>query len=595
VIDVCAIDVRREDDVVRAHQLTRTFAAGLGFSTFEQTRIATAMSEIARNALTYAGSGTVALRVDEVERVFVVIVADRGPGIEDVDAALRGERRANAAQGVGIPGSRRLVDELEIDSTPAGTRVVLRKRLARRAGPLDGAQIQKLRSQLAEQRADDPALALQRLQRDVAERDHKLAELGQELAETNRGVIALYAELEERADLQRRATELKNRLLNEMGHELRTPLHSVLSISRFLLDRLDGDLTVEQERQVEIIHHVAASLTAYVNDLLDLAKTDAGKVPVVVAWFSVDSLFNTIRWMMQPLVTNPAVTLHFTAAADIPPLVTDESKLSQILRNLVANALKFTDAGHVTVRAHAHGDDVVFEIEDTGVGIAPEHHALIFEEFAQVEGAVPRRTRGTGLGLPLSQRLVELLGGHIDVASTPGIGSVFTVRLPRAYHGEAAPPPTEVVEPHVVSVRPIAGQPRILIIDDDEASRYVLHRWLAERYRVVEAVSGHEGLRLAAPAAGAAERPDAIFLDVLMPDLTGFEVLERLKEAPATAGIPIIVYTSLALGTADRKRLDRAVAIVRKSTVSRIADRTAIEEALVKAGLALHVPTREPR
>jgi CheY-like chemotaxis protein len=394
--------------------------------------------------------------------------------------------------------------------------------------------------------------------------------------------MALHAELENRAEYQREAVELRTRLLSEMGHELRTPLHSLSTISQFLIDRLDGELNAEQDKQVRIIHEVAESLTAYVNDLLDLARTDAGRAVVHPTRFQVDAVLRPLRRIVQPLVP-PGVALRFAVEPGLPPMTSDEQKLSQILRNLVANALKFTKRGFVEIGAQRAGDRIVFEVADSGIGIAPEHHELIFREFAQVDGHVQSRTRGSGLGLPLSRRLAELLGGTLTVTSALGAGSTFRLELPlESAEGVAAPAP-EPAEPEIATAAPRPGQPRVLIVDDDLASRYVLRRWLTGRYQVEEAETGQDGLRLAATG------PDAIFLDVVMPDLTGFEVLERLKADPATRDIPVVVYTALILGVHDRARLGDAVSILRKSTASRVADRAAIEEALVKAGLATTV------
>jgi CheY-like chemotaxis protein len=230
----------------------------------------------------------------------------------------------------------------------------------------------------------------------------------------------------------------------------------------------------------------------------------------------------------------------------------------------------------------------LIEVEDTGIGIAAEHHELIFREFAQVDGHTEARMRGSGLGLPLSRRLAELLGGSLTVTSRLGTGSTFQLVLPLVYRGvdSLGDEPDAAAAPVVVAVAPAPGQPRILVIDDDLASRYVLRRWLGERYTVEEAVNGQDGLRLAV------SRPDAIFLDVVMPDLTGFEVIEKLKADPMTCNIPIVVYTALVLGTNDRARLGAAVTILRKSTSSRVADRAAIEEALVQAGVAIPLEDR---
>jgi signal transduction histidine kinase/ActR/RegA family two-component response regulator len=585
MIELGLVDIRGEDDVVRAHQTTRTIVAQLGFSTFEQTRIATAVSEIARNALTYAGGGAVTVGLDDARTSLTIVVLDRGPGIPNLPAVLAGERPSTTGLGLGIPGSRRLMDTFAIESTPAGTRVEMTKRIPRRAGAVDSARVDHVRSQLAGQLAHDPTQEIRRLQRDVIERDARIVELTEELAETNRGVMALHAELEARADYQRNAVELRTRIVSEMGHELRTPLHSLATISQFLIDRLDGELTAEQDKQVRIIHQVAESLTAYVNDLLDLARTDAGKMVVRAAPASVERILKTLRRIMQPLAP-PGVALRFVVDQGIPELWTDEHKASQVMRNLVGNALKFTERGHVEVRAR-RGEDgrVVFEVEDTGIGIAPEHRELVFQEFAQIEGNIEARARGSGLGLPLSRRLATLLGGSLELLALADgrPGSTFRFELPARYEGELPAAAQDPAAPPLVEAIPAGARPHILIIDDDVASRYVLRRWLEGRYQVDEAESGQEGLRLAAA------RPAAIFLDVVMPDLTGFEVLERLKAEPATRDIPVVVYTALVLGANDRERLGAAAAILRKSTASRVADRAAIEAALVRAGVAIPV------
>jgi signal transduction histidine kinase len=579
MIELGLVEVRSEDDVVCAHQTTRTIVAHLGFSTFEQTRIATAMSEIARNALIYANGGSVMLGIDDDRETLTMVVHDRGPGIEDIEAVLRGEHRSTSGFGVGIPGARRLMDSFAIESSPAGTRVEMIKRIPRRAGKVDLAQVKLMQMQLAGKLADDPAQEIRRLHRDVAERDARLVALAEELTETNRGVMALHAELEERADYQRKAIELRTRLVSEMGHELRTPLHSISTISKFLIDRLDGELTPEQEKQVRIIHEVSETLTAYVNDLLDLARTDAGKAAVHVTTFTVDGMLKTLRRIMVPLVPRK-VRLSFVVEPDLPPLQTDEHKVSQVLRNLVANAFKFTETGRVEVRATLRGDRILFEVEDTGAGIAPEHHELIFRDFVQVDGHIQRRMKGSGLGLPLSRRLAQLLGGSLDIASTSGAGSTFRFEVPPRFMGGPDAFTLDAPSASIPVVGPV-DQPRILVIDDDLASRYVLRRWLGGRYHVEEAESGQHGLQLAATL------PSAIFLDVVMPDLTGFEVLERLKHDEATKHIPVVVYTALALGESDRARLGTAAAILRKSASSGIADRNAIEEALVRSGIAI--------
>jgi signal transduction histidine kinase len=263
--------------------------------------------------------------------------------------------------------------------------------------------------------------------------------LRSELEETNRGVLALYAELDSQAEQLRDATELKSRFLAYMSHEFRTPINSIRSITRLLLDRVDGPLTGEQERQVSFIQQNATEFAEMVDDLLDLAKVEAGRVEISPAWFEMVDLFSALRGMFKPVLTNPDVNLVFEQPEDIPKLFTDDRKLSQILRNFISNALKFTPRGEVRVSAQLAGTGrVTFSVTDTGIGIATEFHESIFEDFSQVQSPLQKRLRGTGLGLSLSKKLAELLGGSVRLQSAPGKGSVFSVTIPVQWEGAPA-------------------------------------------------------------------------------------------------------------------------------------------------------------
>lgn len=275
----------------------------------------------------------------------------------------------------------------------------------------------------------DPAAAL-------AESRREAQALRAELEETNRGVLALYAELDAQAEQLREATELKSRFLAYMSHEFRTPINSIRSITRLLLDRVDGPLTEEQEKQVNFVQQNATEFAEMVDDLLDLAKVEAGRVEISPAWFEMVDLFSALRGMFKPVLTNPAVNLVFEEPEDVPKLYTDDRKLSQILRNYISNALKFTRRGEVRVSAKIEGGDrITFSVSDTGIGISPEFHHTLFEDFAQVRSPLQKRLRGTGLGLSLSKKLAELLGGNVSVESEPGKGSVFSVTIPVQLEG----------------------------------------------------------------------------------------------------------------------------------------------------------------
>ena len=273
------------------------------------------------------------------------------------------------------------------------------------------------------------------LQAALEESRREAQELRSELEETNRGVLALYAELDTQAEQLRQATELKSRFLAYMSHEFRTPINSIRSITRLLLDRVDGPLSEEQERQVAFIQQNATEFAEMVDDLLDLAKVEAGRVEISPAWFEMVDLFSALRGMFKPVLTNPAVSLVFEEPQDVPKLYTDDQKLSQILRNFISNALKFTPKGEVRVGARLEGALVTFSVSDTGIGIAPEFHASIFEDFSQVQSPLQKRLRGTGLGLSLSKKLAQLLGGSVALRSEPGQGSVFSVTIPVQLEG----------------------------------------------------------------------------------------------------------------------------------------------------------------
>ena len=437
---ILTADIRLEQDVVFVRQRARQVAALLDFDGQEQTRIATAVSEIARNAYDYGGGGRAEFAVDIAARSFIVRIIDQGRGIIDVDRILSGRYESPTGMGLGIVGARRLTDQLDIVSAPGrGTSVTLTKRLPPRAQPVTAVRVAEIaeliaaapRDSLAELKAQNQELlrSLDEVQRRRAE----VERLNLELEETNRGVLALYAELDDRAAELARASELKSRFLSNISHELRTPLNSILNVTRLLLDRVDGGLTVEQERQVTLVRGAAATLIDIVNDLLDIARIEAGKTVLRLDTFPLEELLGALRGMLRPLMTSEAVVL---VVEPVPPgatMYSDEGRLSQVLRNLLANAVKFTERGEIRLGASVNDDRVVFTVSDTGIGIAPVDLERIFEEFGQVETPLQRHAVGSGLGLPLSRQLAHLLGGTLSVESTPGAGSVFTLEVPRVF------------------------------------------------------------------------------------------------------------------------------------------------------------------
>ncbi len=554
-----------EHDVVSARQRARQIAGLLGFDSVLQTRVATAVSEIARNAFEYARGGKVEFLFDEKARpqVFIIRVTDTGEGIPRLQDILDGRYQSPSGMGLGIIGTRRLMESFDIQSAKTGTVVTLGKALPKKLKPVTGADIARIAQELMKETPRTPLEEMQQQNRELMstlqELEKRQAELGmlnQELAETNSGVVALYAELDERAEHSKRADEVKTRFLSHMSHEFRTPVNSVLSLTGFLLDRADGELTPEQEKQVKLIRRSMESLSVMINDLLDLAKVEAGKITVRPDEFTVTELFGSLRGMFKPMLSNPKVALHFEKPAGLPSLHSDEGKVAQILRNFISNALKFTEVGEVRVKAAYDKTRkvITFTVSDTGIGIEGKGTVRIFEEFSQIENPQQKKHKGTGLGLPLSRKLAELLGGGVEVESTPGKGSAFSVSLPVRY---------EAAETATVLEKVPGNAARVLIIDDDEASYYALQRALvACGCEVHSAPDGFKGLRMAKE-----DNPDVIFLDLMMPDLNGFEVLERLKQDALTRDIPVIIHSTKLLSARERSLLEsQAHHILSKTT-----------------------------
>ncbi|HEY7183845.1 MAG TPA: ATP-binding protein [Blastocatellia bacterium] len=555
---ILTITIKYEQDVVAARRRARQIAGLLGFEAQDQSRIATAVSEIARNAFNYAEGGKVEFRVEgePMHQSLLIEVKDKGPGIADLESVLQGQYRSSTGMGLGIMGARRLMDVCEVRSSRgSGTTVVMAKALPKRAPTVTAERLRAITDQLAGESPQSPLEEIQqqnaellRLLDELRRRQDDLERLNRELADTNLGVIALYAELDEKASALRRADEMKSRFLSNMSHEFRTPLNSIMALSQLLLGRTDGDLTGEQEKQVGFIRQGAGTLLEMVGDLLDLAKIEAGKVEVRPSEFTVENLFGALRGVFRPMLTNKPVDLIFEEPGEVPALRTDEGKLTQILRNFISNALKFTERGEVRVRAELAAGDVTFYVADTGIGIHAVDQDRVFEEFTQVENPLQRHAKGTGLGLPLCRRLARLLGGDVDVESEFGAGSTFSVTIPACYSAGEKEPVAPVEGERLETTH---SEPRLLLIDDDEAARYLVKKMLGRSpWLVDEAAGGEEGIRMAREG-----RPNLILLDIKMPGLSGFETLSLLKSDPLTSGTPVVIITSQTLTSGEREDL----------------------------------------
>ena len=584
---ILSVHIHGERDVVAARQRARQVSALLGFGDQDQARVATAVSEIARNAHQYAGGGQLdfSISLRSTPQCLWIQVSDRGPGIPGLDAILSGQYESPTGMGLGVIGTCRLMDQFHISSTPGrGTTVLFGKCLPPHARRIEMADIGRIGGSLVQQPTSGLDQELQRQNRDLLQtltalrtrelelekRQEDFVRLNVELDETNRGVVALYAELEEKAVALRRADEIKSRFLSHVSHEFRTPVNSVLALTRLLLDRVDGDLSAEQEKQVSDIRDAAQQLAEIVNDLLDLAKVEAGKIEVHSTLIDLNQFFGSTRALMRPLATLETVNLIFEEPEAGLTLYTDESKLGQILRNLISNALKFTQHGEVRVAAHLSkkGDEICITVKDTGIGIAPEDQERIFQEFSQINNPIQRQVKGTGLGLPLSRRLAELMGGSLAVESVVGDGAVFTLTLPAGAPSQAA------LEPGGHGVRKHSDT--ILVVDDEPTSRYLVRQLLrGTRFRIIEATASEAAER------ARFELPALILLDLIMPDRRGFDVLDDLKIDERTRDIPVVIHTSKTLTEADLERLaGRHLGILPKGENGRLAALLAIRTVL---------------
>ncbi len=381
------------------------------------------------------------------------------------------------------------------------------------------------------------------------------------------------------------ANRTKSAFLANMSHELRTPLNAIIGYSEMLQEEAEDVGQDDFVPDLKKIHSAGKHLLALINDILDLSKIESGKMELFIEDFEVSQLVGDVKSTIAPLIEKNANTLVVKVPADVGRMHADITRLRQVLFNLLSNASKFTERGQVTLEAAAekdeHGVDWLrFSVSDTGIGLTPEQLGKLFQAFVQADASTSRKYGGTGLGLVISRRFCQMMGGDITVTSDYGHGSCFTVRVPRVVHDKKAPlppPPPSAAADHAHAQASPAAAPtaiaaaatgsggavaRVLVIDDDPNAADLMIRGLGkEGFEVVHAPNGEEGLRLAREL-----KPDVITLDVLMPGMDGWAVLKSLKSDDAVAHIPVIMITMVddqemghALGAADflPKPIDR--------------------------------------
>lgn len=403
----------------------------------------------------------------------------------------------------------------------------------------------------------------------LREKEEELAELA---GRFERKVKERTEELEKTNRELGLASRHKSRFIANMSHELRTPLNSIIGFSNVLLDETFGGLTDDQERYVKNIYSSGKHLLELVNNVLDIAKIEAGKYEMSYETFSVEETMSEILNIMKPMADKKAIGLSLSLSGGVDSITADSVKLKQVFYNLLSNAIKFTpEGGKVTVFAgretgrgdSEHQEFIKFAISDTGVGIDSDDVERIFDEFEQADTAFSRRYGGAGLGLALTKKLVELHGGTVTVESRLGEGSTFTVSVPLVSHLEEKTEGPEEVEAIKLNFPWMNDRaPLILVVEDDPASAELLTIHLSQAgYKVAHAFDGEEALEKAA-----ALRPLAILLDIMLPKKDGWEVLQAFKSDERTSRIPVLIHSiidnkdlAFALGATDylMKPLDK--------------------------------------
>lgn len=539
-----------EYDGIITRQKAKQVAKLLGFDIHEQARIATAVSESIRISLNHLGEGEVEFSLGNInnEPMFMIKVKSYEIANLKKNKDLREDKNCKMSLESAINSAKLLMDSFQIENIPGeGQIILLGKSIPKATFPMIKDKfnevIQIINNKQPENQLDCMRQQNQEILNTLVElkkKQEEINELNKELQETNKGVIALSNELEEKAEFLKQSNELKRSTLLKVSHEFKTPIHSILGIVGLLLNRTDGELSEEQEKQVLFIHKAGEELLDMVSDLLDISKIESGKIMIQPMKIKIEEIFSALRGMFKPLSANENVKLIFELPENIPTLYTDNRKLSQIIRNFISNALKFTEEGEVKVTAKLSEDQkkLIIFVSDTGIGITEEEQELIFREFIQIDNYIQKRFNGTGLGLPLSKKLAEMIGGNISVQSKLGLGSIFSVTIPIIYN-ENKNSNYENIDLNYINNKETEKK-KILLIDDDKAFHYLLQKTINDKkYSILEASSGREGICFAIN-----EKPAIILLDWLMPDLSGYEVLEKLKLDSLTKNIPIVIVTS---------------------------------------------------
>ena len=343
------------------------------------------------------------------------------------------------------------------------------------------------------------------------------------------------------------ANRAKTQFLANVSHEIRTPLNAIITLARLLNERDTKNLTEQQCEALAVMQGSSQQLLALINGILDVTKIESGRMEVTLTRTAIAPLLASVQRLGQTLIQDKPIDVRVDQASDLPQMiVTDAPKLQMILTNVMANAVKFTDQGEIVLRAACRSDEWVFEVTDTGIGIAPEDLDRIFEDFTQVDGSTTRRHGGAGLGLAITKGLTELLGGHIVAASTLGQGTTMTMCFPSRSDTTVA----DVEEKGPSSPAGNAIQSvRVLVAEDDKYGRAAVKMMLSDRCDLYLAVNGRDAVDQFCT-----QSPDIVFLDIMMPEMDGYQAFNEIRKQGGGRDVPVIALTAKAMAD-DREKL----------------------------------------
>jgi signal transduction histidine kinase len=421
-----SIFIRSESDLTRVRDRVRLAARELGFDNVTQIKLTTAASELTRNIYEYARAGSIAVSVIESDgqQGMEIVYEDNGPGIPELERILAGNFQSKTGLGKGIAGSRRLMDVFKVESSrDKGTRIETVKWFD---------EEQRVRKPLDEIRNLFFSASESSMVEELQAQNKELVRVLSELTQSRRELEKANSELQEANDKLKRVDEMKSRFISTIAHEVRTPLNAITGLVSLLARNKGEPLNPQQREIVERLEKSVTMLIQLVNDLLDLSRLQARRMQIKVQAFDVAELIDSTCNGFKQTASDKGVSFNYEVDPNLPSIASDPTKVAQVITNLASNAIKFTPSGgSVTIKASAEVNDIWrVEVSDTGMGIAEDQIPLIFEEFRQVNISNPNHSGGTGLGLPISRRLVELLGGRIKVMSVVGAGSTFTVIWP---------------------------------------------------------------------------------------------------------------------------------------------------------------------